>query len=234
MGATNNLLLDSLSPRSRDLLVSRATPILLPSGTSLYTANETPTFAYFLTSGMASIVVSTLEGETAEVGVVGREGVIGSLHVLGPAPLPTDCMIQIAGGGLRIAFGDFKIAFKSSEEIRERVLEFAQEQALSLSQIAACNRLHEAEPRLARWLLMTQDRVQSDALNFTQAFLANMLGTQRTTVTGIAGGLQQRGVIGYSRGEVRIVDRAGLQDVSCSCYEVFKHLYDLLYKRQED
>jgi CRP-like cAMP-binding protein len=152
------------------------TSVRLPLTMSLYRAGEVPQFAYFLTEGMASIVVSTADGQTAEVGIVGREGIIGALHVIGPAPLSTDCMMQIEGEGLQIAMQDFKTTFRSSEEFHERILEFAQEQALSLSQITGCNRLHEAEPRLARWLLMTQDRVQSDVLNFTQEFLPTCSG----------------------------------------------------------
>ena len=102
-------------------------------------------------------------------------------------------------------------AYRSSEEIRDRILEFVQEQTISTNQIAGCNRLHEAEERLARWLLMAQDRTQSDVLNFTQEFLAMMLGARRTTVTLIAGALQKAGLIEYQRGHVKIIDRVNLE-----------------------
>jgi CRP-like cAMP-binding protein len=109
-------------------------------------------------------------------------------------------------------------------------LEFVQEQTLSVSQIAGCNRLHEAEARLARWLLMAQDRTRSDVLNFTQEFLAMMLGAQRTTVTLVAGDLQRSGLIEYRRGRVKILNRKSLEEAACDCYKVIKNLYNNLYK----
>jgi CRP-like cAMP-binding protein len=109
-----------------------------------------------------------------------------------------------------------------------------QEQVSTLSQIAGCHRLHEAEPRLARWLLMAQDRTQSEVLHFTQEFLAEMLGSQRTTVTVIAGDLQRSGLIEYSRGKVRILNRAGLEAAACDCYGVIRELYLNLYQENPE
>jgi CRP-like cAMP-binding protein len=172
------------------------------------------------------------DGGTAEVGLIGREGVVGSFHLLGPAPVITDCFIQLDGEGLRIPMSDLRSAFHSSEEIRERVLEFVQEQALAVSQLAGCQRLHESEERLARWLLMAQDRVDSETLNFTQEFLAMMLGAQRTTVTMVAGALQRSGLIEYHRGKVRIPNRENLEAAACDCYRITKSLYANLYKNK--
>jgi CRP-like cAMP-binding protein len=121
-------------------------------------------------------------------------------------------------------------AFRSSEEVRTRILEFVQEQAFSLEQIAACHRLHEAEERLARWLLTVQDRIGSDVLDLTQEFLAQMLGAQRTTVTMAAGALQRSGLIEYQRGRVKILNRENLEAAACDCYQVTKQLYANLYK----
>ena len=118
--------------------------------------------------------------------MIGREGIVGSFHLLGSAPVSTESFMQLAGSGLQIPLIELQKAFRSSEEIRGLILEFVQEQALTVSQIAGCNRLHEADERLARWLLMASDRTQSDILNFTQEFLAMMLGAQRTTVTSVA------------------------------------------------
>jgi DNA-binding MarR family transcriptional regulator len=122
-----------------------------------------------------------------------------------------------------------------SDELQptQRILEMTQEQALSMSQIAACNRLHEAEERLARWLLMAQDRTQSEVLPFTQEFLAEMLGSQRTTVTVIAGALQRSGLIEYTRGHVRILNREELESAACDCYKIIRNLQNNLYKRAE-
>lgn len=223
--------LSSLGLANRELLLARSTPIPLPVRTALYEAGHTPNFGYFMTSGIASVVTTTALGETAEVAVIGREGIVGSTHILGPAPVQTRCFMQMAGTALRLPLSDFREVFRSSEEIRDRVLEFVQHLSLGVSQIAGCNRLHGAEERLARWLLMVQDRVDSDTLNLTQEFLAKMLGAQRTTVTLVAGTLQEDGLIEYRRGQVRILDRKRLEDAACSCYQVMKSLYGNLYRQ---
>jgi CRP-like cAMP-binding protein len=226
-----NLLLASLSAESRELIVSQCTPVTLPLRSVLYTASRVPVDAYFITSGMASIVGSTSDGETAEVGIVGREGLVGSMHLLGPAVAPTECFIQLSASALKIPFPKLLQLFKSSEQIRERILEFVQEQTLSLSQLATCNRLHDAEERLARWLLMVDDRIQSDQIDLTQEFLAQMLGAQRTTVTMVAGTLQRAGLIEYKRGTLHIINRKELEAAACDCYGVTKKLYSNLYKK---
>ncbi len=226
-----NLLLASLSVESRELILSQCTPVTLPLRSVLYTASSVPADAYFITSGLASIVGSTSDGETAEVGIVGREGLVGSMHLLGPAVAPTECFIQLSASALKIPFPRLLQLFKSSEEIRARILEFVQEQTLGLSQLATCNRLHNAEERLARWLLMVDDRIQSDRIDLTQEFLAQMLGAQRTTVTMVAGTLQRAGLIEYKRGCLHIVNRGELEAASCDCYGVTKKLYSNLYQR---
>ena len=226
-----NRLLSILSAEAREHLVSRSTVVPLPLKTSLYRSEETPRFAYFMTSGMASIVTNMDDGGMAEVGVIGFEGIVGGLHLLGPGKNSTDSFVQLDGTALRIPFPELRKAYRSSEEIRDRILEFVQEQALITSQIAGCNRLHEAEERLARWLLMAQDRTQSDVLNFTQEFLATMLGARRTTVTLIAGALQRAGLIEYQRGHVKIIDRLNMEAAACDCYQISKRLHDELYQQ---
>lgn len=228
---TANLYLSSLTPASRESLLAHSTAVALPRRTSLYEAERTPDYAYFLTSGLASVVTSMPDGGTAEVGLIGREGVVGSFHILGPAPVITDCFIQLEGEGIRIPLVDLRAAFQSSEDVRQRILEFVQEQALSVSQLAGCQRLHESEERLARWLLMAQDRIDSESLDFTQEFLAMMLGAQRTTVTMVAGALQRAGLIEYHRGKVKILSRESLEEAACDCYRVTKQLYANLYKK---
>jgi CRP-like cAMP-binding protein len=212
------------------MLLAHCVEVDLPLRKSLYEPDNVPRYAYFLTSGIASVVTVVEDGGTAEVGLIGREGVIGSFHVLGPARVPTSCFIQLAGTGLRLPFPELVSAFRQNEEIRDRLLEFVQEQAVSLSQLAGRNRLHENEERLSRWLLMAQDRTQSDVLNFTQEFLAMMLGARRTTVTVIAGVLQRSGLIEYQRGRVRIINRENLEAAACDCYQVTKELYANLYR----
>jgi CRP-like cAMP-binding protein len=224
-----NRLLSALSTAACQSLVSASTHVNLPLRTVLYEADQTPSHAYFMTSGIASVVTAMADGGTAEVGLIGAEGVVGSLHLLGPAPVSTTCFIQLDGSALRIPFSQMQNAFRSSPEIRDRVLEFVQAQASSLGQLAGCHRLHEAEERLARWLLMAQDRVLSDSLYFTQEFLAMMLGARRTTVTVVAGGLQRKGLIQYRRGHVKILDRKGLEATACDCYKILERLNTNLY-----
>jgi CRP-like cAMP-binding protein len=226
-----NLLLDSLSAENRDLLISRSNAIELPLRTMLCRPEEPPRYAYFMTSGVASVVTVMEDGGAAEVNMIGAEGLVGSLQLLGPATAPTQCFMQLEGGAYRIPVVELRRAFEELREIRERILEFAQEQALSLGQIAGCHRLHDSEERLARWLLMVQDRSTEKVLGLTQEFLAEMLGSRRTTVTIAAGILQRSGLIEYNRGRVRILDREKLEEAACGCYQIVKTLQKNLYTR---
>jgi CRP-like cAMP-binding protein len=228
-GTRTNLFLNSLSGESREMLLTHCVEVDLPLRKTLYEAENLPRYAYFLTSGIASVVTVMEDGGSAEVGLIGREGLVGSFHLLGPAKVSTRCFIQLTATAFRIPFPDLVRAFRTNEEIRDRVLELVQEQALNLSQLAGCNRLHEAEERLARWLLMAQDRTGSDVLDFTQEFLAMMLGSRRTTVTVIAGVLQRSGLIEYQRGRVKILSRERLEAAACDCYRITKELYSGLY-----
>jgi CRP-like cAMP-binding protein len=163
--------------------------------------------------------------------MIGFEGLVGAFELLGPAPVSTECIMQGAGRAIRLPFAELRNAFEERREIRARILECVQQQALSQSQIAGCHRLHEAEERLARWLLTAQDHTDSDVLILTQEFLAEMLGSRRTTITVVAGGLQRRGLIEYSRGRVKILNREGLESVACACYPIVKALHRNLYSR---
>jgi CRP-like cAMP-binding protein len=231
---SENRLLAALSPASRRLIESIGTDVKLPLKSSAYRAEEMPQYCYFMTSGIMSLVTVMEDGLTAEVGLIGREGVTGGLHLLGQGNIPTDAFVQLDATALRVAFSGLRELFSSSEEIRGRLLEFVQVQAVTTSQIAGCNRLHTAEERLARWMLMAQDRIGSDVLQFTQEFLAMMLGSRRTTVTVIAGVLQNAGLIRYQRGRVQILDRPGLEGYACDCYQVIKRLHHGLYQRSWD
>ena len=226
-----NRLLSALSPGNRERLMSRATLVPLSLRQFLYRAEETPQYCYFIETGMNSVVAAMTDGDMAEVGVIGNEGGVGCLHLLGPAKVTTNAFVQLEGTVYRIAFAEVRSAYRSCEEIRERILEFVQQQAICTSQIAACNRLHDAEERLARWLLMSEDRTQSNVLQFTQEFLAMMLGSRRTTVTLVAGALQRAGLIEYQRGRVKILDRQSLETAACDCYPILKELNASLYRQ---
>ena len=225
----SNRLLASLSPQAASRLTAKCTPIALPLRTVLYEQEETPKHAFFITSGIASVVAPMRDGGISEVEIIGNEGLVGSFHLLGTAPVPTRCFIQIAGTGLRIEMKALRSIFHTSLEVHARVLELVQHQALTISQTSGCNRLHVAEARLARWLLMAQDHTQSDTLHLTQEFLAEMLGTQRTTVSTTAGILQRTGLIRYRQGEVRILNQEGLKEAACDCYRIVQRIYAQLY-----
>jgi CRP-like cAMP-binding protein len=184
-----------------------------------------------MTSGIASIVSSMSDGATAEVGIWGKEGLVESFHLLGKAKIPTRCFIQMEATALRMPFKDLQRDFLENEDLRETVLQCVQSQGFILGQLAACNRLHEAEERLARWLLMVRDRVDSESYFLTQEFLANMLGARRTTVTAAAGALQRKELIKYSRGRIRIVDVEGLENAACECYRTVRRLYLNFYSQ---
>ena len=224
-----NLFLSSLSPASREWLVSRSTAVALLQKMRLYKPERRPTYAYFITSGIASVVSEMSDGASAEVGMIGREGIVGGLHILGPVLAPTHCFVQMEGTALRIPLTELVTIFQESAEIHDAVLKLVQKEAMVLSQVAGCHRLHSAEERLARWLLMAQDQTQTDDLHFTQALLANMLGARRATVTEVAGSLQRKGLIQYHRAHVIITDRDGLEHTACQCYQVIKALRGDLY-----
>jgi CRP-like cAMP-binding protein len=225
----SNLLLSALSPNYRASLLARMRTVTLNPREILYEADETPKYGHFLTSGVASIVISMSNGATTEVGLWGREGLAESFHLLGNARIPMRCIVQAESTALRIPFNELQKEFHDNEELRDCVLQGVQSQSSILGQLAGCNRLHEAEARLARWLLMVRDRTESDTFFITQEFLAVMLGARRTTVTAAAGALQRRGLIKYTRGRIHIADPETLETVACECYTTVRSLYASFY-----
>ncbi len=223
-------MLDALSPKLREQILEMSRRVDLPLRTMLHDQGVMPTYAYFICSGVASVVVTMPEGGSAELVLVGREGVVGAIDILGPTPTPAQCFIQMEATGLRIKLDDLRRMFREHEELRRMLLEFVQQQAVTLGQLAACNKLHEAEARLARWMAMSRDRMDSDTMAMTQEFLADMLGTRRTTVTLVAGNLQRRGLIDYKRGRVTVLDRGALEAAACDCYRVTKEALVKLYQ----
>lgn len=226
-----NRLLGSLSHESRELLLTRCTPISVPSDTVFYEPDEQPVYGWFLTSGLASTVAFTAGGGATGVGHIGDEGVAGALHLLGPARIPSRCFMQMAGTALRIDFSDLQQLFWSSTEIRARFHELVQEQVAVLQQSAACHLHHKARERLASKLLLLQDRTRMDVLNLTHELLANMLGTRRSTVSLLAADLQARKLIAYSRGQIRILNRKKLEEAACGCHTINQQLSRFLYRQ---
>jgi CRP-like cAMP-binding protein len=186
----------------------------------LHEPNEKSQFLYFQNEGMVSLVVVAADGRTVEAGIVGKEGIVGLASVVGLTRNPLREIVQIAGDAFKIAFDVLQDALKSAPQLQMMLSRYAVLHGLQVSQTAACNRLHGAEQRLARWLLMTQDRVDSGLLRITHDFLATMLGTDRPSITLAAGQLQKRQLIEYSRGSVKIVNRKKLEGIACECYMV--------------
>jgi CRP-like cAMP-binding protein len=158
------------------------------------------------------------DGKSVEVGLTGAEGFVGVPLVAGFQTSPTRVIMQIAGSAFRIPAADLVRGLRECPKLAKELQRYAQELALQSVQTSACNRLHEVSHRLARWLLMSQDRVGGDTVRLTQEFLAHMLGTRRASVTVAAGSLQDAGFIIYSNGEVKIKNRSGLEKASCECY----------------
>jgi CRP-like cAMP-binding protein len=177
---------------------------------------------------MVSLISSTASGDSVEVGVVGFEGMAGISSVLGVDESPFRAIVQYPNGAMRMTMQDLRKEFSRGGAMQAGLLRYAQALLLQTSQVAACNRLHTISERLARWLLMSQDRCQCDDLPFTQEFLSLMLGARRPSVTEAAVVLQAEGYIHYRRGHITIVDRPGLLEHSCECYEVVKNEFDSL------
>jgi CRP-like cAMP-binding protein len=199
----------------------------LPVRTVLNEAGQTIPFAFFMNSGLASILSLMADGKTVEVGLTGKEGFVGLPLVAGLSTSPTRVIVQVAGSAFRMAAKDLTDALSERPSLAISLRRFSQEMALQASQAAACNRLHEVDQRLARWLLMSQDRLggavtplDGAVIPLTQEFLAHMLGTRRASVTVAAGVLQKAGLITYNRGSVRVKDRARLEAASCECYGI--------------
>ena len=180
-------------------------------------------FAYFPNRGLISLVVVMKDGRTAEAGIVGNDGFTGAPAAVGLNRSILQAVVQITGDGFRIEIGALQKILESAPNLRLMLGRFAVVRGMQVAQTAACNRLHNIEQRLARWLLMTQDKVDSPSLPMTHDFLATMLGTDRPTVTLAAGVLQKKGIIEYTRGAVRVVNRKRLESSACECYEVVRN-----------
>jgi CRP-like cAMP-binding protein len=184
----------------------------------LHEAGETLKSVYFCNSGMFSILNVMPDGKSVEVGLIGKEGVSGTPLVAGFRTSHTRAVVQAEATAFRIDADALRAALPKSPNLERQLNRYAQLLAVQVTQIAACNRLHEVNERLARWLLMTQDRVGSPSLPLTQEFLGQMLGTRRSSVTVSAGTLQKAGLIAYTRGNVTIHDRRRLEEAACDCY----------------
>ncbi len=217
-----NKILLWISDREYSLILPHLEFLDMPHHLILYEPDEPLEFVHFPNSGMVSLVIATEDGRTVEVGEVGREGFAGVQAAVGIDKNQVREIVQIAGDGFRVKIGALKSVLQSAPELQRILTRYAVVQGMQFAQTAACNRLHNIEQRLARWLLITQDRVDSSTLAITHDFLATMLGTDRPTVSLAARVLQDKQIIGYTRGAVQILNRAKLKECSCECYEVIQ------------
>jgi CRP-like cAMP-binding protein len=221
-----NRLLGLLAPRDYKRLVPHLEPVPLEYRKSLYQADKKIEFVYFIETGVGSLVNTMANGQAAEVGTIGNEGLVGVPLVLGDDRAPTSVYVQVPGAGLRMEASLFTAELARSATMQVVMLRYVHALFNQVAQSAACNHFHSLEQRCCRWLLMTRDRMQSDEFLLTQEFLAMMLGVQRSGVSIAAGGLQRAGLINYTRGNVTILDRPGLKKLSCECYGVSKKEFD--------
>jgi CRP-like cAMP-binding protein len=220
-----NLILAQLPNTEYEALAKFLLPVDLPLEMRLSEPNEPIEYIYFLNSGLISTDALTEKGESVEVGVIGREGFSGLPALLDQPQMSHSVMMQGVGEGLRIRSSILRDQFLKGGMLQRLIHAFAYLQLVQVSQSVLCNRMHEVDARLARWLLTSADRMESESLNLTQEFLAQMLGVQRSTVTVAAGDLQRAGMIGYSRGKIHIVDRANLARTACECYQIVRASY---------
>ena len=218
-----NEILNSIPQAEYNRLRPELDFVQLPHHHQLHEAGERIEFAYFLNEGLASLVVLTSDGRSVEVAIVGHEGVVGTPLAVGLHRGPYRSIMQISGSAFRIKSEVLEDTLEQVPGLRLILNRFVLIQGLQIAQIAACNRLHEIEQRLARWLLMCQDRVNSEYLPVTHEFLAQMLGTGRPSVSLAAGILQKARTIEYARGSVKILNRAELESAACECYRAIQH-----------
>lgn len=223
-----NRILAALPPDEYARLLPHLTAVSLPLGETLYHAGENIAFVYFPCSGIVSLVTHMLDGASVEVGVVGRDGMVGLSILLGDERSPTQAVVQIADSAMRLSAGRLRQELARGEQLVKLLLLYTQARLFQVSQTAACNRNHHIGERLARWLLTCRDRVDSDELVLTQEFIAEMLGTRRAGVSEAASILQTQSLIHYSRGHITVLDREGLEQFSCECYAAVKKEFDRL------
>ena len=217
-----NEILLSLPAKESELILSKLEFVRLKTHQLLHEPGDTIRSAYFCNSGLISILSVFPDGKSVEVGLVGKEGFIGIPLVVGFRTAATRAIVQIEGSAYRIDSDVLISVLRQCPKLERQLQQFSQIMSMQVTQIAACNRLHEVTERLARWLLMSSDRIESASVPLTQELLAQMLGTRRSSVTVAAGMLQKTGLISHTRGMVIISDRRKLENTACECYGIMQ------------
>src|SRR5882672_8956353 len=221
-----NSMLAALPRKQYQRLLAGLESVALTFGEILHEPGERIRHVYFPGDSLVSLL-TIVEGHLAlEVGMVGHEGMVGVPLYLGTDVSPVRALVQGAGVAMRMKSARFSDEIRKSPQLQQEVGRYTRALMAQITQTAACNRFHLVEARLARWLLMTRDRVRSDEFRLTHEFLGHMLGVRRVGVTKAARALQGRKLIRYSRGKIRILNRRGLEACACACYEIVKDMYD--------
>lgn len=223
-----NHLLASLPEEDYQRIRPSLQNISFSLGHVVYESGDTLNHAYFPTNSVVSLLYTTRDGSTAEMGLTGNDGMVGIALFLGGNTTPNRAVVQIAGGAVMMKAKLLQEEFARGGPFQDLMLRYTQALITQISQTAVCNRLHSVQERLCRWLLLSYDRVKSNELLMTQEFISNMLGGRRESVTVAAARLQDLGLIHYARGHITIVDRKGLEATVCECYTIVKKESDRL------
>jgi CRP-like cAMP-binding protein len=227
VAAKKNHLLSSLPEGEWERFKQKLELVDLPLGEVLYEPNRIMNYVYFPTTAIVSLLYVMENGASAEIAVVGNEGVVGISLFMGGESTPSRAVVQSAGKGFRMSSETIKDEFKRAP-VLHLLLRYTQALITQMSQTAVCNRHHTLDQQLCRWLLLSLDRLDGDELVMTQELISNMLGVRREGVTEAALKLQGAGLIRYARGHITVLDRPGLEKRSCECYQVVKREYDRL------
>ena len=223
-----NDLLAALPAQEFDRWLPQLEPVTLKLGQVLYESGKRMSHVYFPTSAIVSLLYVLEDGASAEIAVVGHEGVVGISLFMGGESTPSRAVVQSAGQGFRLRGQAVKDEFERAGPVMRLMLRYTQALITQMAQTAVCNRHHALDQQLCRWLLLSLDRLEGDELNMTQELIANMLGVRREGVTEAALKLQADGLISYARGHITVLDRPALEERTCECYAVVKHEYDRL------
>jgi CRP-like cAMP-binding protein len=226
-----NHLLAALSDTERERIFPNLQLVPMPLGKVLYESGDTLRHVYFPTDSIVSLLYVMEDGSSAEISVVGNEGLVGIALFMGGETTPSRAIVQSAGHAYRLIGQRLKDEFYRSGDMQLLLLRYTQALITQMAQTAVCNRHHSVDQQLCRWLLLSLDRLVSNRLTMTQELIANMLGVRREGVTEAAGKLQKAGVISYSRGEITVLDRLKLEAMCCECYAVVKRESDRLLPR---
>lgn len=225
---TQNHLLAAFPPAEFARLLPHLELVSMPLGEALYESGGRLKHVYFPTTSIVSLLYVLEDGASAEIAVVGNEGILGISLFMGGETTPSRAVVQSAGHGYRLKAALIQQEFNRAGPVLRILLRYTQALITQMAQTAVCNRHHSVEQQLCRWLLLSLDRLPSDSLTMTQELIANMLGVRREGVTEAAGNLQQARLIRYSRGHITVLDRPGLEKAVCECYAVVKREFDRL------